>query len=57
VVPILGELHIRSEKLFLNALRVGLEQNLAGVWSHFEKPEKRLKTKMPVSGDLKTFGS
>ena len=38
VVRITEEVHIRSEKIFLYVLRKGSEQNLAGVWSHFEKP-------------------
>jgi hypothetical protein len=32
MVPISGELHIKSEKIFLYAHRVGLEKNLVRVW-------------------------
>jgi hypothetical protein len=55
VVPISGELHNKNEQLFFYAIKVGLEQNLAGIWYQFMKPvyqKNRLKSKISVSGYL-----
>jgi hypothetical protein len=59
VVPITEEVHIKSKKIFLYVLREGLEQNLAGVWSNFEKRVKlkcRFLEIYEHLGENNTFG-